>query len=106
MAMRLMIGINFRHAAFRRSSDSLPFNAIRASVLSWLVPILSSLRHGAPDYAQLHNSCPQQIRTGASDESEMGAFHDLFQPQRETNLKLRLEEYLRFGMEASIFYET
>ena len=31
-------------------------NAIRASVLSWLVPILSSLRHGAPDYAQLHNS--------------------------------------------------
>jgi hypothetical protein len=36
----------------------------------------------------------------------MGAFHDLFQPQRETNLKVRLEEYLRFGLEAGSFYET
>jgi hypothetical protein len=81
-------------------------NAIRADVLSWLVPSFSSLRHGAPDYAQLRRSCPIQIRTGASDESEMGAFHDLFQPQRETNLKIRLGEYLRFGLEAGSFYET
>jgi hypothetical protein len=33
----------------------------------------------------------------------MGAFHDLFQPQRETNLNVRLEEYLRFGLEAGSF---
>src|SRR5437764_37072 len=33
MAMRLMIGINFCHAAFRRSCDSLPFTAIRASTV-------------------------------------------------------------------------
>jgi hypothetical protein len=81
-------------------------NAIRAEVLSWLAPSFSSLRHGAPDYAQLRDSCPLQIRAGASDESEMGAFHNLFQPQRETNLKVRLEEYLRFGLEAGHFYET
>ena len=81
-------------------------NAIRADVLSWLVPSFSSLRHGAPDYAQLRSSCPAQIRAGASDESEMGAFHDLFQPQRETNLKVRLEEYLRFGLEGGSYYET
>ena len=81
-------------------------NAIRADVLSWLAPSFSSLWHGAPDYAQLRSSCPAQIRTGASDESEMGAFHDLFQPQRETNLRLRLEEYLRFGLEAGSFDET
>jgi hypothetical protein len=80
-------------------------NSIRADVLSWLVPSFSSLRHGAPDYAQLRSSCPAQIRTGARDESEMGAFHDLFQPQRESNLKVRLEEYLRFGLEAGSFYE-
>jgi hypothetical protein len=36
----------------------------------------------------------------------MGAFHDLFQPQRETNLRVRFEEYLRFGLEAGIFYQT
>jgi hypothetical protein len=75
-------------------------------VLSWLAPSFSSLRYGTPDYAQLRGSCPVQIRAGASDESEMGAFHDLFQPQRETNLKVRLEEYLRFGLEAGHFYET
>ena len=80
--------------------------AIRAEVLSWLAPSFSSLRYGEPAYAQLRGVCPVQIRTGASDESEMGAFHDLFQPQRETNLKVRLEEYLRFGLEAGSFYET
>jgi len=93
-------------AAEKAANGPIPqaqVNAIRADVLSWLVPSFSSLRHGAPDYAQLRGSCPVQIRTGASDESEMGAFHDLFQPQRETNLKIRLEEYLRFGLEAGSF---
>ena len=81
-------------------------NAIRAEVVSWLAPSFTSLRFGQPSYAQLRGSAPLQIRTGASDESEMGAFHDLFQPQRETNLRVRLEEYLRFGLEAGSFYQT
>lgn len=96
-------------AAEKAANGSIPqaqVNAIRAEVLSWLAPSFSSLQYGAPAYAQLRSSCPAQIRAGASDESEMGAFHDLFQPQRETNLKVRLEEYLRFGLEAGSFYET
>ena len=44
--------------------------------------------------------------TGADDEAEMGVFHDLFQPQRESNIRARLREYLRFGLEAGVFYET
>jgi hypothetical protein len=36
----------------------------------------------------------------------MGAFHHLFQPQRETNLRVRLDEYLRAGLQAGIFYES
>jgi len=36
----------------------------------------------------------------------MGAFHQLFQPQRETNLRIRLDEYLRVGLEAGIFYPS
>ena len=36
----------------------------------------------------------------------MGATHELHQPQRETNLRLRLDEYLRFGLEAGFFYAT
>ena len=36
----------------------------------------------------------------------MGAFHALYQPQRETNLRMRLDEYLRLGIEVGIFYMT
>lgn len=35
----------------------------------------------------------------------MGEYHDLFEPQRITNLGVRLDEYLRFGLEAGIFFE-
>jgi hypothetical protein len=81
-------------------------DAIRKGIEAWLAPGFTTLRYGLPGYAQLRRSCPAQIRIGADDESEMGAFHDLYQPQRETNLRVRLEEYLRFGLEAGIFYET
>ena len=36
----------------------------------------------------------------------MGVLHPLMQPQREINLNLRLDEYLRFGLHAGIFYAT
>jgi hypothetical protein len=80
--------------------------AIRDAVVARLVPAFTSLGYGNPGYAQLRISAPEQIRTGADDEAEMGAFHDLFQPQRESNIRARLDEYLRFGLEAGVFYET
>jgi hypothetical protein len=67
-------------------------------------PVFTSLLFGTPGYCQLRQSCPPEISRGADDESEMGVFHDLHQPQRETNLRVRLEEYLRFGLEAGIIY--
>jgi hypothetical protein len=70
----------------------------------WLKPIFTDLIRTNPGYAQLHASCPLEIRTGADDGSEMGAFHDLQQPRREANLCERLREHLRFGLEAGIFY--
>ena len=69
-------------------------------------PQMTSVHYGDPGYCQLGKTCAVEIKTGADDESEMGAFHDLYQPQRETNLRMRLEEYLRFGLEAGIFYES
>ncbi len=36
----------------------------------------------------------------------MGVMHPLFQPQREINLRIRLDEYLRFGLRAGLFYST
>ncbi len=69
-------------------------------------PLLASSRYNNAAYCQLSVRCPVEIREGADDESEMGAFHDLYQPQREAHLRARLNEYLRFGLEAGIFYST
>jgi hypothetical protein len=66
-------------------------------------PAFTSLRYGTAAYCQLSRRSAPEIVKGADDESEMGAFHDLFQPQRETNLRVRLEEYLRFNLEAGVF---
>jgi hypothetical protein len=65
-----------------------------------------SLRFGVASYCQLATSTSDLIRQGADDESEMGAFHHLFSAQREANLKIRLNEFIRVGMEAGVFYET
>lgn len=67
-------------------------------------PVFTDHHYGRPAYAQLALSCPQEITRGADDESEMGAFHNLYQPQRETDLRVRLDEYLRYGLQAGIFY--
>ncbi len=69
-------------------------------------PQFTSLRYGHPGYCQLSLTTTQDIRQGADDQAEMGAFHTLYQPQRETNLRMRLDEYLRLGIEAGIFYMT
>jgi hypothetical protein len=70
------------------------------------VPSFTSLRFGDPGYAQLRPSTDDAIRRGSDAESEMGVTHDLFTPQREANLRLRLDEYLRFGLEAGFAYAT
>ena len=74
--------------------------------LAGIVPQFTSLTFGHPAYAQLSQRCAAAIRTGADDGAEMGAFHDLFQPQREAHLRARLAEYLRFGLTAGVFYES
>ncbi|MEH6404985.1 MAG: hypothetical protein V7750_16530 [Sneathiella sp.] len=79
---------------------------LASRVARWLVPSFTALRYGNAAYAQLRQSAPVQIRRGASDESEMGVYYQVFQPQRETNLAIRIEEYLRFGLEAGVFFEN
>ncbi len=77
-----------------------------AAIRAWLQPSFTDRRYGQPGYAQLGLACPGEIRTGADDEAEMGVFNQLQQPQREANLRTNLDEYLRFGLEAGIFYVT
>ncbi len=80
--------------------------AIIAQVRARVVPSFTSIHYGDPGYGQLHLNSPVEIRTGAEDGSEMGVFCHLKQPQRETNLRIRLEEYLPFGLDPGVIYVT
>jgi len=69
-------------------------------------PQFESVRYGTPQYCRLAETCAPEIARGADDESELGAFHDLFQPQRETNLETRLAEFTPAGSDAAIIFVT
>ncbi|MGW2786935.1 hypothetical protein ACWC3X_37970 [Streptomyces populi] len=69
-------------------------------------PLFTSERYGTPDYARLAEHCAPEITRGAEDGSELGAFHDLFQPQREDALRARLDEYVPAGTDAGIIHVT
>ena len=69
-------------------------------------PEFNSTRYGTPTYCQLSDHCAPEITRGADDQSEMGAFHDLYQPQRAANLRARLDEYTPAGMTAGIIYAS
>ncbi len=71
-----------------------------------VAPQFNALRYADAAYMQLRLTTPAVILTGAGDEGEIGVMHALQQPQRESNLRVRLDEYLRFGLHAGIFYVT
>ena len=69
-------------------------------------PSFTTAHYGQPAYLQLSRACARELREGAEDRAEMGVFHLLLQPYRETNLRVRLEEYLPFGLEPGIVHAT
>ncbi|MFD9215954.1 hypothetical protein ACFVY9_23180 [Streptomyces sp. NPDC059544] len=69
-------------------------------------PLFVSERYGTPSYGRLSDGCHEGIRRGADDGSEMGAFHDLYEPQRMDSLRARLAEYTPAGTDAGIFPVT
>lgn len=73
-------------------------------ILRRVVPVFHSHVYGEPGYGMLLEACAREITTGADDGAEMGAFNVIKRPQREANLRAALEEYLRFGLEAGLFY--
>jgi hypothetical protein len=81
-------------------------NAIRAAVRRRVKPEYTAEPYGAPAYLQLALHGPAEIATGAEDGSEMGVYCHLKQPQREANLRLRLDEYLPFGLNYGLIFST
>ncbi|CAH8296446.1 hypothetical protein EV196_11142 [Mariniflexile fucanivorans] len=94
----------------------LPFNSITprkyhcypktSEEIKTVVPDFMSTIYGNPAYFQLNVWCKNEFLKGADDASEIGVYHNLFQPQKESNLQIRIQEYLRFGMEAGVFYAS
>src|SRR5262249_38363289 len=78
--------------------------ALDARDAARVFPRFTSMRYGTPAYAQLARDVAREIARGADDEAEMGAFHDLFQPQREASLRTRLAEFTPAGSEAGLFF--
>ncbi len=58
-----------------------------------------------PGYCQLSLMCSPKIKQG-DGMGELGAFHNLYQPQRETNMRICLNEHMRFGLDFNVFYST
>jgi hypothetical protein len=67
-------------------------------------PQFKSVQYGKPNYCRLSDNCAEEIRRGSEDESEMGVFHDLYEPQRRANLEVRLDDYMPAGMNANTVF--
>lgn len=75
---------------------------VRARERLRVEPQFNSTRYGTPAYCQLADLCAVEITRGAEDRSEMGVFHDLYQPQRMDNLVTRLTEFTPAGMDGGV----
>ncbi|MGH8257636.1 MAG: hypothetical protein ACRET0_15645, partial [Steroidobacteraceae bacterium] len=69
-------------------------------------PIFFAFRYGNPGYMKLLSSTPDVVRRGADDGGEMGAFHFVLAPLRETDLRVRMTEYMPVGLEFGILYQN
>jgi hypothetical protein len=69
-------------------------------------PLFYSQRYGDPAYCKLLSVTDDAIRRGAEDGGEMGAFHFVLAPLRESDLRIRMREYLPVGLEFGVFFEN
>jgi hypothetical protein len=98
-----------RAVAERGHREHLPhaeLSALHEAERFRVQPAFVSTRYGNPNYCRLADDCAWEIKTGADDESELGVFHSLYQPQRESNLRARLEEYVPAVVDVAILFAT
>jgi hypothetical protein len=68
-----------------------------------LTPQFISFRYGSPSYLLLSGDCPVAVWQGADEGGAMGVYQLLHETQGVGNLRMRLDEYMPFGLEAGIF---
>jgi hypothetical protein len=91
----------------------LPFRAVVPAqyqcvqqAVAGVFPVFVTTRYGQPGYLKLMACTDDSIRRGADDGSEMGVYHFVMAPQRESDLQIRLQECVPVGMEFGIVYQT
>ncbi|HEX4953051.1 MAG TPA: hypothetical protein VF017_06625 [Thermoanaerobaculia bacterium] len=80
--------------------------AVKKRTTARVRPRFESRRYGTPTYARLTRGTATEIRRGAEDESEMGVYHDLYEPQREAHLRARLHEHTPAGTDAGLIFAS
>lgn len=88
-----------------RAAVPAQYECVRQAVAG-VFPVFVTTLYGQPGYLKLMACTDDSIRRGADDGSEMGAYHFVMAPQRESDLQIRLQEYVPMGMEFGIVYQT
>jgi hypothetical protein len=81
-------------------------DVLQQSERSRVEPEFEGTLYGTPTYSRLTQTTADEIRRGADDESEIGVFHDLFEPQWDANLRARLDEHTPAGLDVGIIYAS
>lgn len=92
--------------AAAREGNAGAADSVVTSEIERVRPVFAGRRYGSPNYGRLASATAQEIVRGASDESEMGVFHELFAPARSANLRARLDEYSVAGFSTGIFFTS
>jgi hypothetical protein len=71
-----------------------------------LIPRFDSVQFGRPAYARLAEDTARELKHGAHDEGELGAYHDLWQPLRVADLRTQLRQFTPPGFDIDIRFAT
>jgi hypothetical protein len=105
LADRLQAGcVRYSYLPYKPVSPR-PFKCVKQAVAG-AQPIFFTTQYGQPAYCKLFACTDATIRRGADDGGEMGGFHFLLAPLRETDLTLRLQEYTPVGLSVGLVYNS
>jgi hypothetical protein len=87
------------------SDSRLPHPYESHDIAGW-ERLFTSHRFGHPGYAQLSEAAPVELRRGAENGSEIGAYSSLLNPIKLGSLQTKVDEYLPFGLIPMYIIET
>jgi hypothetical protein len=80
--------------------------AYEAHTLTDATHIFTSRCFGQPGYGQLSQTAPLELKRGAEDGSEIGVFSSLQNPIKRDSLRIKIDEYMPFGLIPIFIEET